>query len=73
MKHLLIALAVLSLTACSASAQGTDAEKKACHRDAVRFCDHALSGGPFTVGACLAANKSRLSAACRVVLSQHGM
>lgn len=54
-------------------AQATDDEQSACHADAVKFCHYALEGTPFTVAACLAANKTRLSARCRAVLNSHGL
>lgn len=60
-------------TVPAAFAQPTTNEIAACRSDAARLCKHALAGSPFTVGACLAANKAKLSSKCRAVVNAHGM
>lgn len=55
-----------------AVALGSPREQQACLPDVMRLCQHALASGPFTVEQCLAANRARLSAACRKVLREHG-
>jgi hypothetical protein len=54
-------------------AQADDSDRAACHADAVKFCPHALAGGPFSVAGCLSANKAKLSPRCRAVLEAHGL
>lgn len=47
-----------------AMAQGTEAQKAACERDADRLCSEAIPDA-IAVEKCLAANMRSLSAACR--------
>ncbi|WP_424362739.1 hypothetical protein [Methylocystis parvus] len=47
-----------------AMAQGTEAQKAACERDAERLCSDAIPDA-IAVEKCLAANMRSLSAACR--------
>jgi hypothetical protein len=47
-----------------AMAQGTEAQKAACERDADRLCAEAIPDA-IAVEKCLAANMRSLSAACR--------
>lgn len=51
---------------------GTDQEQQACVRDVSRYCRKLMDQGDFVVLACLQQNRSRLSAACRQVLTNHG-
>jgi hypothetical protein len=66
----------LSVGLCSASAQsghpGTPQERKACSRDASRFCRKQL-GDDSAVQQCLQQNLTKLSAACKKVFESHGM
>ena len=65
---------VISLLIDGVNAQGSRAENDACRHEAIRWCKHELSGaGPFTIAACMAAHRARLSAACRKVLADHGL
>jgi hypothetical protein len=64
------AIAVAGISA--AMAQGTPQERRACTRDAQRFCRQAL-GNDGAVQSCLQANRARLSKACSRVFASHGM
>ena len=68
---LITALAVFGFALLIAEAD--DADRAACHADAVKICGHLLDGGPFKVAACLSANKSKLSPRCRAVIESHGL
>jgi len=70
---ILVAFVISALLDGLANAQGTPAERVACHHDVLRFCKHELAGGPFSIGPCLSANKARLTAACRKVIEGHGL
>jgi len=66
----------LSVTLCSASAQGghlgTPQEQQACSRDASRFCRKQL-GDDTSVQQCLQRKRTKLSRACKKVFESHGM
>jgi hypothetical protein len=66
----------LSVSLCSASAQGghlgTPQEQQACSRDASRFCRKQL-GDDTSVQQRLQQNRTKLSAACKKVFASHGM
>jgi hypothetical protein len=66
----------LSVSLCSASAQGghlgTPQEQQACSRDASRFCRKQLSDD-MAVQQCLQRNRTKLSRACKKVFESHGM
>lgn len=51
---------------------GTPQERKACTRDAQRFCRQQL-GSDFAVQQCLQQNRAKLSKSCRKVFASHGM
>ena len=54
---------------------GSEKERAACHPDVVRYCQAELKTNGddvFSILACLQRNRSRISAACRAVLEQHG-
>jgi cysteine rich repeat protein len=76
MRKTLLALALLSLsvptTAAMAQGRGTDAEQKACSRDAQRHCRAVLDQGDLVVLSCLQQNRSKISPACDAVLKSHG-
>jgi hypothetical protein len=66
----------LSVSLCSASAQGghlgTPQEQQACSRDSSRFCRKQLSDD-MAVQQCLQRNRTKLSRACKKVFESHGM
>jgi hypothetical protein len=76
MRKTLLALTLLSLSASTgAMAQGqrgTDAEQKACTRDAQKHCRAVLDQGDLVVLSCLQQNRSKISPACDAVLKSHG-
>ena len=76
MRKSLLALTLLSLAASTAAMaqgqRGTDAEQKACTRDAQRHCRAVLDQGDLVVLSCLQQNRSKISAACDQVLKSHG-
>lgn len=76
MRKSLLALTLLSLAvstgAIAQTARGTDAEQKACTRDAQRHCRSVLDQGDLVVLACLQQNRSKISPACDQVLKSHG-
>jgi hypothetical protein len=51
---------------------GTRQERDACTRDVTRHCRKIMGQGDFVVLRCLQDNRSKLSAACRKVLTDHG-
>ena len=65
-------VSVLAIMGFIAIASSEDADRAACHRDAIQFCRHAIEGGPFTVAACLAANHDKISQECKASLAKHG-
>jgi hypothetical protein len=72
----LIAMSVLVLgygTARADTGNGTPQERKACSRDASRFCREQLAGGDNAVQQCLQQNRERLGRACRKAFQDHGM
>jgi hypothetical protein len=72
MKSIALGLAALLLAATAAFPQaGTPAERRACTADARRYCRDVI-GIEMLVLACLQDNRSRISAACRKVLRDHG-
>jgi hypothetical protein len=54
----------------------SDPERKACHPDVMRFCRSLVRNDDqsdiFAILQCLQDNRSRISVACRTVLSNHG-
>jgi hypothetical protein len=54
--------------AAPAMAQGTQAQRDACTRDAMRLCGEFIPDAGRT-GACLNAKRAQLSPACRAVFS----
>ena len=51
--------------------QGTRQEQEACRPNVTRFCKEFIPD-TFRILACLQANRTRLSNACRLVLESHG-
>ena len=80
MRKILLALTLLSLSVSTgavlnkamAQGRGTDAEQKACSRDAQRHCRAVLDQGDLVVLSCLQQNRAKISAACDQVLKSHG-
>jgi hypothetical protein len=80
MRKTLMALTLLSLcvltgaipTEAMAQGRGTDAEQKACSRDAQKHCRAVLDQGDLVVLSCLQQNRSKISPACDAVLKSHG-
>jgi hypothetical protein len=77
MRKILLVCTLLSISASTgAFAQqqrsGTPEEQKACARDVQRFCRPVIDQGDFTVLACLQQNRTKLTAACAQVLTNHG-
>ncbi len=81
MRKSLLALTLLSLAVSTGAIptevmaqgqRGTDAEQKACTRDAQRHCRAVLDQGDLVVLSCLQQNRSKISAACDQVLKSHG-
>jgi hypothetical protein len=77
MRNFFFALTLLSVSlSTGAIAQqqrsGTPDEQKACARDVSRFCRAVMDQGDFTVLACLQQNRTKLTAACNQVLTNHG-
>jgi len=75
MRKILLALALLSLsvsTEAMAQVRGTDAEQKACSRDAQKHCRAVLDQGDLVVLSCLQQNRAKISPACDAVLKSHG-
>jgi hypothetical protein len=52
--------------------RGTDQERDACHPDVMKFC-RELVPDQFRVLGCLQSNRTRLSNACRGVLTSNGV
>jgi hypothetical protein len=52
--------------------QGNDQERAACHPDVVKFCTDAMPD-QFRILSCLQTNRTRISGACRNVLTSHGV
>jgi hypothetical protein len=52
--------------------RGTDQERDACHPDVMKFCREMVPD-QFRVLGCLQSNRTRLSNACRGVLTSHGV
>ncbi len=72
MIRLALAVAVALASVPVAMAQGTPQERRACTRDAQRFCRQDL-GNDGAVQNCLQTNRARLSKACSRVFESHGM
>ena len=77
MQKFFMALTLLSLSlSTGAIAQqqrsGTPEEQAACSRDVQRFCRPVIDQGDFTILACLQQNRPKLTAACELVLKNHG-
>lgn len=66
---MVLAVAFIAVVPAPALAE-TAEERQACMDDAFKVCGHAIPDRD-RVGACLFANKSRISAACRTVLSRY--
>ena len=64
-----LAFAFLALAPVAASAETQD-EQNACMNDAFSVCGHAIPDRD-RVGACLAQNINRISAACRTVMQRY--
>jgi hypothetical protein len=72
MKSAVLALALSLAAVAQASAAGvTMQEKMACRADAQSLCSQFI-GKPPQMQACLAQNKTKLSAPCRQVVEAHG-
>jgi hypothetical protein len=67
--HFALAFALLALAPAAASAETQD-EQNACMNDAFSVCGHAIPDRE-RVGACLAQNMHRISAACRTVMQRY--
>lgn len=56
--------------------QGTDQERAACHPDVMKFCKNLVKDDAeadvFAILSCLQTNRTRIGAACRMVLENHG-
>jgi hypothetical protein len=68
-----IVIVVLVAGFVDAVAGSSDADiRSACLAEAKQYCAHALAGTvPFSLSACLAANKDQVSPQCRAVLDAH--
>ena len=71
MTRFLFAIALVLITASSASAQQRPGQD-ACGRDASRFCRAHLNDGDQVVLACLQQHRPKLSKACQATLAAHG-
>lgn len=72
MNRLLIAAIALAAFAQGASAQAPSREEQAaCRSDATRYCASHI-GKPTEMRACMVANKSKLSEACKAVIESRG-
>ena len=67
--HLALAAAFLALAPVTAMAASQE-EEQACMNDAFNVCGHAIPDRE-RVGACLYQNLSRVSPACRTVLTRY--
>jgi hypothetical protein len=76
MRKTLLALTLLSVSistgAMAQGTRGTDAEQKACTRDAQKHCRAVLDQGDLVVLSCLQQNRAKISPACDAVLKGHG-
>jgi hypothetical protein len=76
MRKTLLALTLLSVSistgAMAQGQRGTDAEQKACTRDAQKHCRAVLDQGDLVVLSCLQQNRAKISPACDAVLKGHG-
>jgi hypothetical protein len=77
MRKFLLACMLLSISASTGAVaqqqrSGTPEEQKACARDVQRFCRPVIDQGDFTILACLQQNRTKLTAACGQVLTNHG-
>ena len=76
MRKTLLALTLLSVSistgAMAQGGRGTEAEQKACSRDAQKHCRAVLDQGDLVVLSCLQQNRSKISPACDAVLKSHG-
>jgi uncharacterized protein YdeI (BOF family) len=70
-RTLALAIVLLITTPALAQQQGTAEEQAACRGDAIRFCASHAGNQP-AMRQCLAANKARLSPACRAVVEARG-
>ena len=68
----LSSLAFSTATFAEIGGRGTTDEQKACTRDAQKHCRAVIDQGDFTVLACLKQNRAKISAACSLVLKNHG-
>jgi hypothetical protein len=70
---LMVCTLVLAVSATECLAQGTPQEQAACRPDVRKFCrDVKSDGGSDAFLACLKANLTKLSKACRDVLQSRG-
>ena len=71
---LAVLIAASSSVFAEAAFQGTPQEQAACRPDVRRFC-HAVkpSSGSGSYLSCLQANRTKLTKACRAVLTNHGV
>jgi hypothetical protein len=71
-KSVLFALTLIAAGSAAVTAEAaTKAEQAACRSDAMKYCSSHI-GKPSEMNACLVANKSSLSDACRKVVEAHG-
>ncbi|HKU06261.1 MAG TPA: cysteine rich repeat-containing protein [Bradyrhizobium sp.] len=71
MTRFLFAIALVLITASSASAQQRPGQD-ACGRDASRFCRAHLNDGDQVVLACLQQHRAKLTKACQATLAANG-
>ncbi len=73
MSRVVLAISVLILGCCNASAQGgTPEERSACSRDASRLCRKVLNDGDDAIQQCLQQHRAQLGRACSKVFQSHG-
>ena len=71
-KSVLFSLTLIVAGGAAVTAEAaTKAEQAACRSDAMKYCSSHI-GKPSEIDACLVANKSSLSEACRKVVEAHG-
>ena len=68
----LLTLSVSTAVFAQQQRSGTPEEQRACARDVQRFCRPVIDQGDFTILACLQQNRPKLTAACDMVLKNHG-
>ena len=70
---LLAVLIAASSSIFAEAAQGTPQEQAACRPDVRRFCHSVKTNSSGGYLSCLQANRSKLSKACKAVLTNHGV